>query len=200
VRLSAAELIKSGADASGLDCHACHNEKEKPPQVHSDAAGNVILPEAHQDLVFSRMNCAGCHPAEAVFELKFTAEGKTIIPKAHEGTGLRHGRNNRNDNCFNCHEQTNLTQLDTAGGRSLKLEEAPLLCASCHGPTYRDWEAGMHGRTSGSWVTNSKERERKGCTSCHDPHSPAFPEMRPGPGPHSSRVASEGSQEIVNPH
>ena len=64
----------------------------------------------------------------------------------------RHGRNN---NCFNCHDETNLTLLQTRDGRELKLANSPPLCGSCHGPTYRDWEAGAHGRTSGYWDRSS---------------------------------------------
>src|SRR5436190_5125 len=54
---------------------------------------------------------------------------------------------------------------------------------SCHGPTYRDWEIGIHGRKSGYWDKRLGAAVRQDCTSCHDPHSPAFPSLTPGPGP-----------------
>lgn len=152
VRLSAAELIRTGGDTSGLACNACHDEK-KPVKVHLDADSNVILPEEHKDLV------------------------------------MRHGRNNRNEHCFNCHDSTNLELLQTRDGRKLKVEESTKLCASCHGPTYRDWEAGIHGRLSGHWDRKKGAVVRQDCVSCHDPHAPAFPSMKPGPGPHPLHAA-----------
>src|SRR5437867_3218254 len=108
VRLSAAELIRSGGDASSLDCYAC-DEKNKPVHLRLDTNSNVILPKEHEDLI------------------------------------MRHGRNNRNDYCFNCHDPENLDTLKTPEGKRYKWEESTKLCASCHGPTYRDWEAGIHG-------------------------------------------------------
>jgi hypothetical protein len=149
-RISAADLIRSGGDTSGLDCYACH-EKNKPPK------------------------------------LKLNAEGDVIVPKEHEDIVMGHGRHKRNNNCFNCHDENNLELLQTRDGRHLKIVESPALCGSCHGPTYRDWEAGVHGRTSGYWKRTPAETdkmERKVCTSCHNPHSPPFPPRPPAPAPH----------------
>ena len=148
VRQSAAEVIASGGDTSGMDCYACH-DKSKPVQVKVDTNNNVILPKEHEDLV------------------------------------LHHGRNNRNNHCYNCHDPANLDHLLTRDGRQLKLEQSPLLCGSCHGPTYRDWEVGIHGRTSGFWNRQMGEITRKNCTSCHDPHAPHFPPLKPAPAPHA---------------
>lgn len=146
VRMSAAELFRTGGDTSGMACYSCHDEK-KPVVVHLDTNGVPVLPEAHRDLV------------------------------------LRHGRNNRNDYCFNCHDSKNLELLRPREGQAFKLTESSRLCGSCHGPTYRDWEIGIHGRISGFWDRKQGAAARQDCTSCHDPHSPAFPSMKPGPGP-----------------
>lgn len=147
VRMSAAELIKSGGDASGLDCYACH-EKGKTPKVVLDEKGQLTLPDEHKDLV------------------------------------MQHGRHSRNIHCFNCHDPENLDSLKTRDGRNLKWEQSTELCASCHGPTYRDWEIGIHGRTSGHWDRTRGPITRVQCASCHHPHAPAFPTMAPAPGPH----------------
>jgi formate-dependent nitrite reductase cytochrome c552 subunit len=146
-RMSAADLIRTGGDVSGMDCYACH-EKSKPPK------------------------------------LKFNAEGEVIVPKEHDDIVMGHGRHHRNNNCYNCHDENNLEELQTRDGRHLKLAESPALCGSCHGPTYRDWEAGVHGRTSGFWKRDLGAIDRKVCTSCHNPHSPPFPSRQPAPGPH----------------
>lgn len=182
VRFSAKELVAMGADTSGMDCGACH-EPDSPPEIKRDADSNVILPPAHIDLVYSRMNCAACHLESEARELEWDDDGNVIVPPAHRQEYLRHGENKQNNDCFNCHDKENMARLTRRDGSKLELTESSLLCAGCHGPTYRDWNAGIHGRTSGYWRSSSDERDRKGCTSCHDPHSPAFPKMIPGPAP-----------------
>jgi len=147
VRMSAAQLIKSGEDTSTFDCYGCH-DKKKPVQLHLDAKNHAILPPEHNDLK------------------------------------MQHGRNNRNDNCFNCHDSENLDHLKTKDGHSLAFSEASKLCGSCHGPTYRDWEIGIHGRVSGYWNRKLGAPIKQDCTSCHNPHAPAFPQIQPAPRPH----------------
>ena len=147
VRMSAAEVIRTGGDTSGMACYSCHDEK-KPVVVRRDTNGAIVLPEAHSDMA------------------------------------LKHGRSNLNDYCFNCHDPNNLVQLKPHEGQTFKLTESTLLCASCHGPTYRDWKIGIHGRMAGYWDRKQGGPVRKECTSCHDPHAPAFPPIKPGPGPH----------------
>jgi hypothetical protein len=156
-RVSAADLIRTGGDVSGLECYACH-EKSKPPK------------------------------------LKFNAEGEVIVPKEHDDIVMGHGRHHRNNNCYNCHDENNLEELQTRDGRHLKLADSPALCGSCHGPTYRDWEAGVHGRTSGFWKRDLGPADRKVCTSCHNPHSPPFPSRQPAPGPHALHPLANANQ------
>jgi len=182
IRISAKELFEMEADTSGMDCGACH-EPGSPPEIKRDADSNVILPPAHVDLVYSRMNCAACHRESEAKELEWDDDGNTIVPAAHRHEFLQHGFNKQNNDCYNCHDKQNLAQLKLRDGRTLNLTESTLLCAGCHGPTYRDWNAGIHGRTSGYWRAESGSRDRKGCTSCHDPHSPTFPKMIPAPAP-----------------
>src|SRR5579862_5001903 len=68
-RLSAADLVRTGGDTSGLDCYTCH-EKNKS------------------------------------LKLKLNAEGDVIVPKEHDDIVMAHGRHHRNNNCFNCHDET----------------------------------------------------------------------------------------------
>ena len=150
VRMSGAELVRTGGDASGLDCYACH-EQNKPVVLKFDAEKRIILAEEHNDLT------------------------------------MAHGGHNRNNNCFNCHNESNLKLLQTRDGRELNLLDSTQLCGSCHGPTYRDWEAGVHGRTGGFWDSARGSVTRQACVSCHDPHAPKFPPQKPGPGPHALR-------------
>ena len=201
VRISAAQLMKSGGDVSGLDCYACHH-KEAPPEVKFDAARRIVLPREHADLILGMRNCAECHPANDPVKLDYDASGAPIVPEAHQGLlAMAHGRNFRNENCYNCHDRDQLDQLHTADGTKLKFEQATLLCAGCHGTTYRDWEAGAHGRTGGYWNRSLGPIDRQECTSCHDPHAPAFTGLIPMPGPHPLHPLPAGPKPEGNsPH
>src|SRR5215831_17257641 len=130
----------------------------------------------------SGLECYACHEKSKPPKLKFNAEGDVVLPKEHDDIVMGHGRHHRNNNCYNCHDENNLEELQTRDGRHLKLADSPALCGSCHGPTYRDWEAGVHGRTSGYWKRELGAIDRKVCTSCHNPHSPPFPSRAPAPG------------------
>ena len=196
LRMSAGQLIKSGGDTSGLDCYACHDEKKRV-ELKYDADHRLVFPAAHADLIIAMRNCTVCHGTDHPPKLEYAADGTVIMPKAHQNLlAMAHGRSNRNDNCFNCHDSHKLTQLVTREGTTLKFEQATLLCASCHGPTYRDWEVGVHGRTNGYWNRAMGPSERQECTSCHDPHAPAFPQFIPLPAPrplHPNAAASPSS-------
>lgn len=111
------------------------------------------------------------------------------MPKEHSDIVMAHGRHNRNNNCFNCHDEQNLVLFQTRDGRQLKFQDSPSLCGSCHGPTYRDWEAGAHGRTGGYWKLDAGAPKRQICVDCHNPHSPKIPPRTPLPGPHPLRPA-----------
>ncbi|MDB6165406.1 MAG: hypothetical protein JWQ83_546 [Lacunisphaera sp.] len=200
LRMSAGQLIKSGGDASGLECYACHDEK-KPVELQYDADHRLVFPPAHADLIISMRNCEVCHGTDRPkVKLEYAADGALIMPKAHQDLlQMAHGRNNRNDNCFNCHNQQKLTELVTREGTHLKFDQATLLCASCHGPTYRDWEAGVHGRTNGFWNRAMGPIQRQECTSCHDPHAPAFPQFIPLPAPRPMHPVKEVSAPLTTP-
>ena len=142
----------------------------------------------------SDFDCYACHERNKAPPLRFDTNQVLIIPEEHKDIVMAHGRHNRNNLCFNCHNETNLELFQTRDGRELKLTDSPPLCGSCHGPTYRDWEAGAHGRTSGYWNRQLGNFERKPCVSCHDPHHPAFPGRQPAPGPHPLRAAAKRFQ------
>jgi hypothetical protein len=143
----------------------------------------------------SGLDCAACHDKGKPLKLEFDADSNVILAKEHSDLVMGHGRHKRNNNCFNCHDDTNLEFLQTRDGHQVKLVDSPTLCGSCHGPTYRDWEAGVHGRTSGFWKRELGAIDRKVCTSCHDPHSPAFPGREPAPAPHLLHAIAQTSKE-----
>ena len=137
-----------------------------------------------------------CHDKKKPPVLKFDADHNIVVPEEHKDIVMGHGRHNRNNICYNCHDESNLELVQIRDGRELKLSESTSLCGSCHGPTYRDWDAGVHGRTSGFWDRQAGPMDRKPCVSCHNPHSPKFPAREPAPGPHPLRAAaSKPAQE-----
>ena len=139
-------------------------------------------------------DCQDCHQifaAEQIF---------TVQPRHHEDIFMNHGMNVY---CISCHhlEDRNLLALD--GGQTITYDKVDRLCAKCHGPTFRDWQKGMHGKTMGFWNRDMGELRRLGCTECHDPHAPAFARMAPLPGPHTLRMGepldSSGHMPNKNP-
>jgi hypothetical protein len=137
----------------------------------------------------SDFDCYGCHEKGKPPTLRFDTNHNLIVPQEHSDVVMAHGSHGRNNNCFNCHDEKNLLVLQTRDGRELKLEESPPLCGSCHGPTYRDWEAGAHGRTGGYWRSESGELRRQICVDCHNPHNPKIPRRKPLPPPNPLRPA-----------
>ncbi|HEV2209292.1 MAG TPA: hypothetical protein VG167_10990 [Verrucomicrobiae bacterium] len=138
----------------------------------------------HAKADLSDFDCYACHEKGKPPTLRFDTNHNIVVPKEHSDIVMGHGRHNRNNNCFNCHDEQNLQVLQTRDGRELKLEESPPLCGSCHGPTYRDWEAGAHGRTGGYWDRTRGELTRRLCVDCHNPHSPKILPRNPFPPPH----------------
>jgi hypothetical protein len=157
------------------------------------------LVRAGEDL--SDFDCYACHEKGKAPPLRFDAQQNLIVPKEHGDIVMGHGRHGRNNNCFNCHNETNLELLQTRDGHEVKFADSPPLCGSCHGPTYRDWEAGAHGRINGYWDRDRGASERKACVNCHNPHSPRFPSRPPAPGPHPLHAqilsASSSSAEAL---
>ncbi|MEI6675659.1 MAG: cytochrome c3 family protein, partial [Verrucomicrobiota bacterium] len=133
-------------------------------------------------------------------ELKYDAKQQLVIPDEHSDIVMGHGTHGRNNNCFNCHNDANLLRLQPRDGRELKFEQSTLLCGSCHGPTYRDWEAGSHGRTSGYWGRAQGPFKKQDCVNCHNPHSPKFPGRKPAPPPNYLRERRAPVESSSNEH
>jgi hypothetical protein len=143
--------------------------------------GYADLFKANEDL--SDFDCYACHDKNDPPSVHFDDDHNIIIPEEHDTIVLGHGSQQRNNHCFNCHDQANLLAFYTRDGRSLPFAESSALCGSCHGPTYHDWEGGAHGRTSGYWDRSQGPAQRLDCVNCHDPHSPRIPGRPPAPGP-----------------
>jgi hypothetical protein len=159
------------------------------PLVEPQFIETATIRKSYADLIrnkadLSDFDCYTCHEKGKPPPLRFDTNHNLVIPQEHSDIVMGHGTHNRNNNCFNCHDEQNLELLQTRDGRQLKLAESPPLCGSCHGPTYRDWEGGAHGRTGGYWDKTAGAPKRQICVDCHDPHHPKIPPRKPAPGPH----------------
>lgn len=123
-------------------------------------------------------SCQSCHSIFA------STQEEPADRMQHKHIRLEHGMNSR---CDNCHTKGDHQQLALYGGKEIGYDHVEELCAKCHGPTYRDWQRGMHGKTLGSWDRSSSERRQLVCTECHDPHHPAFEPIVPLRGPNTLR-------------
>jgi len=136
--------------------------------------------------------CSACH---GVFDSAVQDPPIELIQ--HKHIQLQHGMNDR---CYNCHGREDRNKLLLHGDIEIGYDQVELLCAKCHGTTYRDWQKGMHGKTLGSWdVTSGKQRRLK-CTECHDPHSPAFDPIVPMPPPHTLRQGPQDPEGVHGHH
>ncbi len=162
------------------------------PLVSPEFTNTATARRSYADLVrakedLSDFDCYGCHERNKPPTLRFDDQHNLVVPKEHADVVMHHGTHNRNNLCFNCHDENNLERVQTRDGRELKLSDSTQLCGSCHGPTYRDWDAGAHGRTSGYWNRQLGPITRQDCVSCHNPHSPKGFSRKPAPGPHPLR-------------
>jgi len=105
----------------------------------------------------------------------------------HSKMNLEHGSLKT---CFTCHHETEYDQLvDPRDGSPLAYNKHVSLCVRCHGPVYKDWKYGAHGRRGGYWDKSQGEQTRTECIICHDPHQPAFKPIAPLPRPGVARGA-----------
>ena len=169
--------------------------------VDTNFLSTATVRQSYADLVkaeedISGFDCYACHEKGKPLPITYDEKHKIVLPKEHAEIKMGHGRHERNNNCYNCHNEQNLELFQPRDGRELKLAESSALCGSCHGPSYRDWEAGAHGRLNGFWKKELGELTRKDCVNCHDPHSPKYPGRQPAPPPnplHPAHVAQKES-------
>ncbi len=116
--------------------------------------------------------CNDCHS-----ELEPNPLRREMV-EMHEEIIFDHDSENRW--CLACHNTVDLDSLVLAGGKLLGFNESFKLCGQCHGPKYRDWKLGIHGKRTGYW--NGKKQYLL-CVHCHDPHSPKIKSLQPMPPP-----------------
>lgn len=151
-------------------------QHEPVDRRHFDTAP-VRTPLSEPEYVYEgkRYRCNDCHAT-----LEPSAIQKSFF-SAHPDVILQHGANNH---CQTCHNRDNMDLLVDLNRDDIPFAQSHQSCLPCHGPIYRDWERGLHGRMNDHWDREQGDVRRLTCVACHDPHQPAFAPMKPAPGPH----------------
>ncbi len=123
-------------------------------------------------------DCMDCHQ---IFDGARRYEDRLM---QHTDIDLDHGEA-LEGRCLVCHAEKDRNRLAIHGEKTVSFDEVSQLCGKCHGPAYRDWQGGMHGRTTGSWDPESGRQSRLQCTDCHHPHRPRYGQIAPLPGPNT---------------
>jgi hypothetical protein len=133
--------------------------------------------------------CMECH------EIIDPNPERRALEEFHEEILLNHDEENRW--CLDCHDADNRDVLRLASGKTIPFEESYRLCAQCHGPKFRDWKAGVHGKRMGRW--DGKERSYLLCVHCHNPHDPKYPHIAPMAKPESPELTRQLRNQPVEP-
>lgn len=136
-----------------------------PPRVDTgrlDAHGGAV-----------QVDCGSCHATRAPDPTR--REAVAAADGFHQGLTFAHG----GQSCLSCHDPSSYDRLRLADGTGVPFTGVIQLCSQCHGPQRRDFDHGAHGGMSGHWDLAAGDRVRQGCTSCHDPHAPAYPAVTP---------------------
>ncbi len=135
--------------------------------------------------------CTECHN-------DFQNEGRQEELKGEHAEIQARFNHGLNTICLNCHHPRERTAYVDHDGSAIPSEHPERLCAKCHGPVYREWQLGIHGRQNGYWNRTKGPRSKLVCTQCHDPHHPAFALMTPDPPPDFSRLEKKRPEQHVD--
>lgn len=118
--------------------------------------------------------CSNCHASMEINRKKRELKEEHSQIKLHHAETMRW--------CLDCHDVRNRDKLRLYNGELINFTESYRLCGECHGPVYRDWRAGIHGKRTGYFMGSGK-RTYYLCAHCHDPHEPKLKPIKPEPPP-----------------
>ncbi|MBX7255623.1 MAG: hypothetical protein K1Y02_04600 [Candidatus Hydrogenedentes bacterium] len=184
--MSAVLLIATSCDSPtpGVEAASLFERKVEGNLFDTTPVRGELRPLRHRRSGFE-YRCSECHTSiqSPRHQNEFLGEHRNIV--------LDHGANLY---CVNCHHPVNRNAYVDHDGSEISSTTPALLCRKCHGPTYREWELGIHGRQNGYWDKEKGERTKLLCIQCHDPHSPRFKAMKPEPAPARTRFDRKGEE------
>jgi len=140
----------------------------KTIQAKETYQGGKFRVLARKDAI-GRYPCGVCH-AKKVAQVR---DGALIT---HGFIKINHGKGENELACIECHDRQDRNYLVDMEGKKIDFNHSYQLCGQCHFRPKRDWLGGAHGKRVSYWAG---ERVVMNCTSCHDPHSPAFKTKMP---------------------
>lgn len=130
--------------------------------------GGTFKVLARKDQI-TRFRCSVCHNEKPV-----KVQNGALY--THSDITLKHGLGKNLLTCNECHNRTDRDFLVDKEGQKIDFDHSYQLCGKCHFRQKRDWLGGAHGKRETYWAG---ERVVRNCTSCHNPHAPAFPTKMP---------------------
>ena len=156
------------------------------PPIHENEIFDAVTETVRDPMLKPRLEkigfeyaCNSCHEHMSLPDV-----ARKSLMAEHTQIQLDHGLNSR---CRNCHNIDNIETLKDYEGTEVAFARSELLCRTCHGPMYRDWQNGAHGRPQGHWNEELGSSTKATCVQCHDPHSPKFKPLAPAPAPKEAR-------------
>ena len=142
-------LLIIAALASAISCSPVTGTPAQGPLYQRDVSaglsdttpvrGPLRSLRLHRD--GDEFECTTCHDG---FEGEQT---EAALQDEHKDITFDHGLNLR---CLNCHNPKNCQTYVNHDGAEIPADQPTRLCAKCHGPLYREWQLGIHGRVNGA--------------------------------------------------
>lgn len=146
-----------------LQVESAHQLPHKTVRSMEDYQGGTFKVLARKNFI-SRYPCSVCHTDKPVK----VANGALFT---HGDITIKHGLGDNKLACIDCHHAKDRDYLIDKQGRKIDYDHSYQLCGQCHFRPKRDWLGGAHGKRETYWAG---ERVVRNCTTCHNPHAPAF--------------------------
>jgi len=155
------------------------------------SVGKAVVKPREEKILFMPLCTTACHngitpppPLNKSRTPRVLTLHQEIVPDA---LNLQHGKGAIW--CLDCHNVNQRNKLIDNFGNPISFNEPQKLCGKCHGPIYRDWRDGIHGKRIGEWASTGQKRWFV-CTECHNPHDvqqgvrgSGFVQLAPEPAP-----------------
>jgi len=151
-----------------LQVESAHQLPVKTVEAEMEYQGGSFKVLARKDKI-TRYRCSVCHNDKPV-----RVQNGALY--THSDVVINHGQGENKLACADCHDKKDRDSLVDKQGRKIDYDHSYQLCGQCHFRQKRDWVGGAHGKREAYWAG---ERVVNNCTSCHNPHSPAFKTKMP---------------------
>ena len=162
------EIKEANEPFDNTKIESVHTLPVKTVQADEAYQGASVRVLARKDSI-NRYRCSVCHNDKKVLV-------KNGALFTHGDIVINHGQGDQKLECIQCHDEKNRDVLADAAGKKIDFDHSYQLCGQCHFRQKRDWLGGAHGKRETYWAG---ERVIRNCTSCHNPHSPAFKTKMP---------------------